>query len=166
MESVNATLQMNLKMLRVFFFPLEHSQYHSLVRWQFPEKQEWASLTSVRPSCCPCFHSGARPWLKVENHFPNCAKKWGLKRDVVSANTQTSTFEPNVGSSWREVPQRKACPGKVSPGKGSMRRRRRAVGSTQAGWSAFPPRPLVRSLPAGLSAEPPCCTRAVLRLES
>lgn len=32
---------MNLKTRGLFFFfPLEHSQYHSLVRWQFPEKQE------------------------------------------------------------------------------------------------------------------------------
>lgn len=69
-----------------------------------------------------------------------------------------------------KFPRGKRAPVKSALGRGSMRRRRRAVGSTQAGWSAFPATALGPLLPAGLSAEPPCCTRAVpsreLRQES
>lgn len=73
---------MNLKTRGLFFFPLRALPVPQFSSLAVPGEAGGPPVFPVRPSCCPCFHSGVRPWLEVENHFPNCAKKWCLKIDV------------------------------------------------------------------------------------
>lgn len=169
-------LQMNLKTRGLFFF------FFSLRALPVPhfsssgssQRSRRASCIPVRPSCCPCFHSGVCPWLRVDDHFPNCAKKWCLKIDVnLSQHSDLNLWSLISDLPGEKIPRGKRAPGKVlALGRGSRRGWRGTIGSTQAGWLAFPAssqgdstRPSVRSSQWGCPQSLPAAGRPCL-LES
>lgn len=142
------------------------------------QRSRRASCIPVRPSCCPCFHSSVCPWLRLDDHFPNCAKKWCLKIDVnLSQHSDLNLWSLISDLPREKFPRGKCAPGKVlalgrghMPGGGAQSAARgRLVGIPHQPSGRFHAG-LSPLLPAGLSAEPPCRRRAVpsgeLRQES
>ena len=119
------------------------------------QRSRRASCIPVRPSCCPCFHSSVCPWLRLDDHFPNCAKKWCLKIDVnLSQHSDLNLWSLISDLPREKFPRGKCAPGKVlALGRGRMRRWWGAVGSTRpAGWHSPP---ALREISRGPQSAPP-----------